>query len=30
VPAFYAIGNANNFDNNPTIFVGNLRTQFSF
>ncbi|MEG4533946.1 iron uptake porin [Microcoleus sp. D2_18a_D3] len=30
VPAFYAIWNANNFDNNPTIFVGNLRTQFSF
>ncbi|MEG4588045.1 iron uptake porin [Microcoleus sp. MOSTC5] len=30
VPAFYAIANANNFDNNPTIFVGNLRTQFSF
>ncbi|NJK67860.1 MAG: iron uptake porin [Microcoleus sp. SU_5_3] len=30
VPAFYMIGNANNFDNNPTIFVGNLRTQFSF
>ena len=30
VPAFYAIGNANNFDNDPTIFVGNLRTQFSF
>ncbi|MEG5015362.1 MULTISPECIES: iron uptake porin [unclassified Microcoleus] len=30
VPAFYAIGNPNNFDNNPTIFVGNLRTQFSF
>lgn len=30
VPAFYLIGNANNFDNNPTIYVGNLRTQFSF
>lgn len=30
VPAFYVIGNPNNFDNNPTIFVGNLRTQFSF
>ncbi|MEK0180331.1 MAG: porin [Oscillatoriales cyanobacterium] len=30
VPALYVIGNANNFDNNPTIFVGNLRTQFSF
>ncbi|XGV99830.1 MAG: iron uptake porin [Leptolyngbya sp. BL-A-14] len=30
VPAFYAIFNANNFDSNPTIFVGNLRAQFSF
>ncbi|MBD2020018.1 iron uptake porin, partial [Leptolyngbya sp. FACHB-36] len=30
VPAFYAIFNANNFDNNPTIYVGNLRAQFSF
>jgi Carbohydrate-selective porin, OprB family/S-layer homology domain len=30
VPAFYIIGNANNFDSNPTIYVGNLRTQFSF
>ncbi|MBD2462950.1 carbohydrate porin [Oscillatoria sp. FACHB-1407] len=30
VPAFYVIGNANNFDSNPTIYVGNLRTQFSF
>ncbi len=30
VPAFYAIFNANNFDTNPTIFVGNLRAQFSF
>jgi hypothetical protein len=30
VPAFYIIGNANNFDDNPTIYVGNLRTQFSF
>jgi len=29
-PAFYVIGNPNNFDDNPTIFVGNLRTQFSF
>jgi hypothetical protein len=29
-PAFYAIFNANNFDSNPTVFVGNLRTQFSF
>lgn len=30
VPAFYVIFNANNFESNPTIFVGNLRTQFSF
>jgi hypothetical protein len=30
VPAFYVIGNPNNFSDNPTIFVGNLRTQFSF
>jgi hypothetical protein len=30
VPAFYAIFNANNFDNNSTVFVGNIRTQFSF
>ncbi len=30
VPAFYAIFNPNNFDSNPTVFVGNLRTQFSF
>lgn len=30
VPAFYTIWNANNFDNNPTVFVGNIRTQFSF
>ena len=30
VPAFYAIFNPNNFDSNPTIFVGNLRAQFSF
>ena len=30
VPAFYAIVNANNFSSNPTIFVGNLRMQFSF
>ncbi|MBW4474842.1 MAG: iron uptake porin [Stenomitos rutilans HA7619-LM2] len=30
VPAFYAIFNANNFESNPTIFVGNLRAQFSF
>lgn len=30
VPAFYAIFNPNNFDSNPTVYVGNLRTQFSF
>jgi len=30
VPAIYAIFNPNSFSNNPTVFVGNLRTQFSF
>jgi len=30
VPAVYAIFNPNNFDSNPTVFVGNLRAQFSF
>ncbi len=30
IPAFYTIINANNFSSNPTVFVGNLRTQFSF
>ena len=30
VPGFYVISNINNFDDNPTVFVGNLRTQFSF
>ncbi len=30
VPAFYAIFNANNFESNPNIYVGNLRAQFSF
>ena len=30
IPAFYAIFNPNNFDTNPTVYVGNLRTQFSF
>jgi len=30
VPAFYAIFNANNFDSNPTVYVFNMRTQFSF
>ncbi|GAB4348182.1 MAG: iron uptake porin [Leptolyngbyaceae cyanobacterium] len=30
VPAFYAIINPNSFASNPTVFVGNLRAQFSF
>ncbi|MGL5806126.1 MAG: hypothetical protein ACRC2R_02715 [Xenococcaceae cyanobacterium] len=30
VPAFYTIFNPNNFDSNPTVFVGNFRTQFTF
>lgn len=30
VPAFYLIANPNNFSDNPTIYVGNLRAQFSF
>jgi hypothetical protein len=30
VPSFYTIWNANNFDSNPTVFVGNIRTQFTF
>ena len=30
LPAFYVIGNPNNFSDNPTIYVGNLRTQFAF
>jgi hypothetical protein len=30
VPAFYTIWNANNFSGNPTIYVGNIRAQFSF
>ncbi len=30
VPAFYLIGNPNNFSDNPNIYVGNLRAQFSF
>lgn len=30
VPAFYVIGNPNNFSDNPTVYVGNLRGQFSF
>ena len=30
VPAFYFIANANNFSDNPNIYVGNVRLQFSF
>jgi hypothetical protein len=30
VPAFYLIGNPNNFGDNPNIYVGNVRMQFSF
>ena len=30
VPAFYLIKNANNFGNNPNIYVGNVRLQFAF
>jgi hypothetical protein len=30
VPAFYAIINPNNFSDNPTVFVGNVRAQFAF
>ncbi len=30
VPAFYTIWNANDFDSNPTVYVGNIRAQFSF
>lgn len=30
VPAFYAIINPNDFGSNPTVFVGNIRTQFKF
>ncbi len=30
VPSFYVIANANNFSDNPTIYVGNLRAQFGF
>lgn len=30
VPAVYAIFNPNSFSTNPTVFVGNLRTQFRF
>ena len=30
LPAFYLIANPNNFDDNPDIYVGNLRMQFEF
>ncbi|MGB2926389.1 MAG: carbohydrate porin, partial [Limnothrix sp.] len=30
VPAFYTIFNANNFSDNPNIYVGNLRMQLNF
>ena len=30
VPAVYAIFNPNNFSDNPTILIGNVRAQFSF
>lgn len=30
LPAFYLISNPNNFEDNPDIYVGNLRMQFSF
>ncbi|HEY9826457.1 MAG TPA: iron uptake porin [Stenomitos sp.] len=30
VPGFYAIINPNNYTSNPTVFIGNLRMQFSF
>ena len=30
VPAFYLIDNPNNFEDNPNIYVGNLRMQFGF
>jgi hypothetical protein len=30
VPAIYAIFNPNSFSTNPAVFVGNIRTQFSF
>ena len=30
VPAFYLIANPNNFEDNPNIYVGNLRMQFGF
>ena len=30
LPAFYLIANPNNFEDNPDIYVGNLRMQFEF
>lgn len=30
VPAFYLIANPNNFEDNPNIYVGNVRMQFQF
>ncbi|GAB4365210.1 MAG: iron uptake porin [Elainellaceae cyanobacterium] len=30
IPTFYTIWNPNNFDSNPTVFVGNMRMQFTF
>lgn len=30
VPAFYFIGNANNFSDNPNIYIANLRAQLNF
>ncbi|HEY9852125.1 MAG TPA: iron uptake porin [Leptolyngbyaceae cyanobacterium] len=30
VPTFYITGNPNNFDRNPTVFSGAVRTQFNF
>lgn len=30
VPSFSVVSNANNFSDNSTIFIGNLRTQFNF
>ena len=30
LPAFYFIDNPNNFEDNPDVYVGNLRMQFSF
>ncbi|MEG4632957.1 carbohydrate porin [Microcoleus sp. AR_TQ3_B6] len=30
LPSLYVIGNLNNFSGNPTVFVGHLRTYFSF